>query len=118
MKRNAKVVGSVAIYGTSRVGHGFIAVLGAGIGGPMFGDGLPLPEHSATDALFRGVERLRRAGATSGVVEVYRQEWPSRSFVARTRVEAPAYFGDLKWEEAPPAVVISAEEIESMAERG
>ena len=91
-KTKKKVRGSVAIYGTDRVGHGFIASVE---GGQTFGDGDPREGYTATDTLFQGLRKLR-ANGVDGDIAVH-IDVDGEPLVAMVRPGAFPMFGDLKF---------------------
>lgn len=113
MSKSTKLVGAVAIYGTHRCGHGWIADAGKG---RMFGNSEPRAERSATEALWLGCEALHAAGITSGRIAVT-IDTDVGSMIAITDVARPGYFGALDWKMAAPAVVVSPEAVQAAAVR-
>lgn len=107
-KKVPSVVGSICLYGTSMVGAGYLAHLGGGLPGPetkLYGDGAPRASWGMNDAFWLACMDLKEAGCGPGLVKVFIQAG-DRSLVALADVMSPPYFGDLKFEEAPPALVI------------
>lgn len=91
------VVAEVAIFGTSRVGHGFIVSFPDG---RMVGNGEPSPNRSATAALWLGLEAVE-AGIVKaqrlGVVRVTIDTADGRPLEATVPVGRRPWFGDLSW---------------------
>ena len=111
-KRSGDAVAEIALYGTTRVGGGFIATTADG---RMFGDGEPRKWWSMTEALWMAVEALRSAGVRAGrcVVHVDFPSGPRAAAVDLGR-HVPA-FGSLEW---GPGVTysVSADQIQAAAE--
>lgn len=110
-KRGAAVVAEVAIYGTTRVGHGFIARTADG---RTFGNGDPVATRSATAALWLGMDEVAKAGVDRGLVSVH-IDVNGAPLVATLRVTDRPWFGSLTWS-AGTFVEIPAEAIHRAAE--
>lgn len=100
-KRNQKVVGEICLYGTTAIGAGYLA---QAEGGYMIGNGEPKAGRSMTEAVWLACDELRMCGIQRGLVRVYA---PGGRFVAATDINHPVYYGNLKWESAAPACVVS-----------
>ena len=110
MKTTTKKSGaSVCIYGTSRIGSGYIA---STADGRMFGDGTPRASRTATSALWLACDELRAAGV-KGLVAVH-IDAACGPMVALTDVSRPESFGRLDWK-AAPVYVISEQAVRAAA---
>lgn len=100
---SSSIVAEICLYGTRAAGASWLA---NPLGGPILGDPTLIPGLSFTEAVWFAVDALaRRANLTSGTCRVYA---PGGERVATIDLghRVPC-FGDLKWEAAGPALVIS-----------
>lgn len=100
-KRN--IVAEICLYGTSQIGFGYIAALPDG---RMFGDGSPVRDRTATDAIWLAVDDVRGAGADGGQVAIYA---PGGERVAYAPLWSVPSYGLLQWEAAPVYEISVAE---------
>lgn len=88
-------VAEVCLYGTSRIGAGWIAQTDAG----LLGNGEPKAERGFTEAVFQAVsEILERQPGLKGTLAIFA---PGGERVAYADLNHPGYYGDLKWAPAP-----------------
>ena len=92
-KNEKKVVATIALYGTSARGAGYIA---RAADGRMFGDGEPKEARAMTEALWLAGLELRDAGIGAGLVEVT-IDVNGRPLMAVADLGCLPYFGDLSW---------------------
>ena len=108
-KANKTIVADICFYGNHSIGHGFIAQLADG---RMIGDGVPVKERSATEALWLACEEIRKSGIGAGKVRCF---MPGGQRMAVTSLSHPGYYGELKWE---PAIqyAVSVEQLQAAAQ--
>lgn len=112
-KRSAGVVAEVSIYGTSRVGHGYIVRLADG---RMFGTGEVREGRSATEALWLAMDEVTKAGTgRTGTVLVHIDTVDGRPLQAALRASDRPYFGELTWSDGP-VYVLSSEALKAAQE--
>lgn len=100
-KKAQLVVAEICLYGTSRVGHGYLA-RAAAYPGKMHGTGEPSLARGATSCVFLACDDLRRAGCPDGIVRVFA---PGGERMAEIELSNPPYYGDMKWQPAPMFVI-------------
>src|ERR1700679_2149447 len=105
MSKAKRIVGEVALYGTSQIGAGWIAPTAAGV---WIRDGEPKLGRSFTEAIFQACAAIAKS-ESSGVVRIYS---PDGQRVAETPVSLPRYFGDLSWQPAQQYVLALADLVE------
>ena len=106
------VVGEVCLYGTAKVGHGYIAR--RAVTGTMLSLEIS-EERSATGALWLGLQAVVGGGERIGRVNIHIDTAAGVPLMAVVDLAKPfPYFGDLKWTGAP-VYVIEAEAIERAA---
>lgn len=100
-------VAEICLYGTSRIGAGFIVSIPTAFKRPVrIGSGEPVSGRSFTEAVWIASDYIRLAGHDTGFVHVYE---PTGHKFAEFRLEdGPAYFGSLKWIDGGTAYVIPA----------
>lgn len=86
-------VADICLYGTRDHGFGYLADSRAGL---HIGDGA-LTHRTATAAYWTACQELRTSGCDSGIVRVFA---PGGEFVAEGSLDAPPWYGDLKWDRA------------------
>lgn len=96
-KASKKIVGDICLYGTSRIGAGFLVC--AAPHGQTSGTGEPVQGRSFTEAVWMGVEHLRGILGVDvvGMVRIFE---PGGELMAVVDVNNVPAFGDLKWEAA------------------
>ena len=95
----------ICLYGNRDTGAGWIAAFA----GRVTGDGVPQSRRSFTEAVWLGAAALRELGA-AGSVAIYAPGGEKVSLAALDHVPS---FGDLRWQLAQPAAVISVEAVMS-----
>ena len=90
------VVADICLYGTSRIGAGFIVCRLDN--GKMAGDGESVAGRSFTEATWMGIESLRTLGVEAGLVRIFEPGGDRMAIVDINRV--PSY-GNLQWGPAP-----------------
>lgn len=109
-KTNQQIVAEICLYGTSRIGFGWLAQTRDGV---MLGDGEPKGNRTATECVCIACGQLLQVvGASGSMVRIYAA---GGMHCAETDLRHPGYYGDLKWQ---PAIThqISAEAVLSAAE--
>lgn len=108
MKTNKNaVVGEICLYGTLRAGAGYLARLADG---RLLGDGELHEGRGFTEAVWLACLDIREAGVTAGKVWVYASCGGRK---ALCDLNHPGYYGDLKWETAEPAAVVTVNDAEN-----
>lgn len=108
MAKSKKIVAEICLYGASRCGHGWLAMV-QGQNRPM-GDGQPVSGIGMTAAIWNACDALQKAGI-SGAAAVFA---PSGTVMAKVDLAERKHAGDLHWE-AAPVLVVSAADIEAAA---
>ncbi len=109
-KKKEKMAGEICLYGTWKVGHGWIA---RAADGKMYGTGEPVPGRTATEAYWYAAIALREAGH-EGTLKVYA---PGGELMAEVKTGHLPIFGALEWKPAP-VYTISAEALIAAAKEG
>jgi len=118
-KSNNRIVAAeICLYGTTRHGAGYIAAVHHKDGSQsMHGDGSIREGRTFTDALILARMDLVDAGCKPNTRLAVHMDRPNGTpMVARLTVGTVRYAGDLRWTVAEPAVVITADQVEAMAE--
>lgn len=110
-KNSKKVVADICLYGNSNTGAGFIVCRLDH--GQTSGSGEPVVGRAFTEAVWMGVEQLRKLGLERGLVRIFAPGGERMAVADLANVPA---FGDLTW---GPAVVwtVSAAELMAAASR-
>jgi hypothetical protein len=108
--RKAAIVADICLYGTSYTGAGYLGVRMPH--GQTFGTGDPVKERSFSEAIWHGLDDLRRAGVTVGLVRVFDTGGERMSIID---INSAIYYGAMQWQPAP-VYTISAAELERAAE--
>lgn len=110
MTKTLPVVADITLYGNSRTGAGWLALVGS----RLLGTGDPKADRSFTEAVGEAAAALNEAGAKRGLIRIF-APCGERVAVVRNDRLIPT-FGDLVWGPAP-VYQISTEAIEAAAER-
>jgi hypothetical protein len=95
--RNSKknqTVAEICLYGTSRIGAGWIATLADG---RMIGNGEPVTDRCFTSACWLAADAIRAAGYDCGKVRIYAA---GGERMADADINHVPYFGNLEWKPA------------------
>ena len=96
--RVVELVGTIAIYGTSRTGGGYIASVGKDADRQFFGDGEPRSYWSMNDALWLAAQEImEKAGIRRGYVLVTMDDAHGQPKAALFKLHDFCYFGELTW---------------------
>lgn len=106
--RPAVVVADICLYGSRRVGAGYLGVMLPH--GQTFGTGEPVATRSFTEAVFAGVRDLADRGVRAGLVRIFDAGGERMAVVDLG--QAVPYYGSLSWGQAP-VYTISAEALEA-----
>lgn len=86
-----KIVAEICLYGTWKVGHGWIA---KGADGRMFGTGEPKPGRTCTEAYWEAALKMREEGYGPGAVKIFA---PGGELMATTNLDQLPIYGALTW---------------------
>jgi hypothetical protein len=95
------IVGEICLYGNRETGAGWLA---STLHGERFGTGEPVAERSFTEAIWMAANEIRKF-YMQGLIRIY-----AAGGERMTTIKVcghPPVFGDLKWELAIPAVVLT-----------
>lgn len=104
------VVADICLYGTSRIGAGYLGVQYPH--GQLFGTGIPVASRSFTEAIFAAVTDLAERGVRTGVIRIF--DAGGERVTAVDLATAMPYYSDLLWT-AAPVYTISAEALTQAA---
>jgi hypothetical protein len=113
-------VAEITLYGTTRIGAGWLARVYVDVNRPAWSNGLigsgePQDGLGFTEAVWAALDAIRAAGVQAGIVHVYE---PTGRRYAEVRLDGVAtWFGDLVWREGANVYVIPAADLAAAAVR-